>query len=46
MAIMSTPRHSAKMNGHYVSSVAEYAPIFRQRIKEVTRNSEFWNPKA
>ena len=46
MAIMSTPRHCAKMNGHYISSAPEYAPLFFQRLKEVTRNAAFWNPKA
>lgn len=46
MAIMSTPRHSAKLNGHYVSSAAEYAASFFQKLREVTGNSEFWNPKA
>jgi hypothetical protein len=46
MAIMSTSRHSAKLSGHYVSSAPEYAPLFFQKLKEITGNSEFWNPKA
>jgi hypothetical protein len=46
MAILSTPRHSAKLSGHYVSSASEYAPLFFKRLKEVTQNSAFWSPKA
>lgn len=44
MSIMSTPRHSAKLNGHYLSSAAEYAPAFFQRIREVTGGAAFWDP--
>jgi hypothetical protein len=44
MAIMGTPRHSAKLNGKYMSTASEYAPIFFQKLKEITRNSPFWNP--
>ncbi len=43
MSIMSTPRHMAKLNGRYLSSAPEYAPIFFQRLREVTRNSPFWD---
>jgi hypothetical protein len=46
MAIVSTPRHTAKMSGHYVSSVPEYAASFFQRLKKVTGNADFWKPKA
>jgi hypothetical protein len=46
LAIMSTPRHSAKLNGKYISSAPEYAPAFFQRLKEVTGTSLFWDPKA
>jgi hypothetical protein len=46
MYIMSTPRHSSKLSGHYVSSAHEYAPLFFQRLEEVTQNSAFWRPKA
>jgi hypothetical protein len=45
MAIVSTPRHSAKLSGHYVSSAPEYAPLFFKTLKEVTRDSAFWRPK-
>lgn len=45
MSILSTPRHSAKLNGHYVSSAPEYAPAFFARIREVTRGSPFWDPR-
>jgi len=46
LAIMSTPRHSAKLEGNYISSAPGYAPAFFQRLKEVTGDSQFWNPKA
>jgi hypothetical protein len=44
LAFLSTPRHSAKLNPHYVSSAPEWAPLFVERLKEVTDNAEFWNP--
>lgn len=43
MSIMSTPRHSARLQGNYVSSCADYAPIFFKRLKEVTGESPFWD---
>jgi hypothetical protein len=46
MSIMSTPRHAAKLSGHYVSSSPGYAPEFLQRLKEVTKGARFWDPKA
>ena len=46
MSIMSTPRHSEKLNGHYLSSAPEYAPQFFRRLAEVTGNSPFWDPRA
>jgi hypothetical protein len=46
MAIMSTPRHNAKLNGQYVSHASEYAPQFFQRLREVTKDAAFWRPKA
>jgi hypothetical protein len=46
MAIMSTPRHSAKLKGNYVSASPGYAPLFLQRLKEVTGGAPFWDPKA
>jgi len=45
MSIMSTPRHTAKLNGHYISSAPEYASMFFERVREVTRNSPFWDPQ-
>lgn len=45
LAIMSTPRHSAKLNGNYISSAPSYAPLFFERLHEVAGNSQFWNPK-
>ncbi len=45
MAIMSTPRHREKLNGHYLSSAAQYAQAFFQRIREVTHGSPFWDPQ-
>ena len=44
MSILSTPRHTAKLNGHYLSSAPEYAAMFFERLREVTRNSPFWDP--
>ncbi len=44
MAIVSTPRHSARPNGSYVSYSPDYAPLFFERLKEVTRNAPFWDP--
>jgi len=44
VAIMGTPRHRERLNGHYVSSVATYAQPFFDRLREVTRNSPFWDP--
>jgi hypothetical protein len=44
MTIMSTPRHTAKLNGHYVSSSGEYRQAFFERLREVTRGSAFWEP--
>jgi hypothetical protein len=46
LAIVSTPRHSAKLSGRYVSSAAAYAPAFFQRLREVTGGAKFWDPKA
>jgi hypothetical protein len=45
MSLMSTPRHKAKLNGHYVSSAPEYAPMFFQRIREVAGSAAFWDPQ-
>jgi hypothetical protein len=45
MELLSTPRHSAKLNGRYVSSAPEYASAFVQKLKEVAADSEFWRPK-
>ncbi len=42
---MSTPRHSAKLNGHYLSSAPEYAPTFFKKLREVTNGSPFWDPQ-
>lgn len=44
MTILSTPRHTARLQGHYISSAADYAPLFVKRLKEVTKNASFWNP--
>ena len=46
MAIMSTPRHSAKLSGHYISAAKSYAVPFVERLKEMTRGSSFWEPKG
>ena len=46
MDLLSTPRHSAKLKGDYISSAASYTQIFLEKLKEVTKASEFWRPKA
>ncbi len=44
LAFLSTPRHRAKLDPHYVSSAPDYAPLFVERLMEVTDNAKFWNP--
>jgi hypothetical protein len=44
VAIMGTPRHRERLNGHYVSSVTTYAQPFFDKLRVVTRNSPFWDP--
>ncbi len=44
MAIFQTQRHSAKFSGDYVSSAPNFAPLFFEKLKEVTGNATFWNP--
>ena len=46
MAIFQTPRHSAKFSGDYVSSAPKYAPLFFEKLKEVTGKAAFWNPST
>ena len=45
MSIVSTPRHTAKLSGHYLSSASEYAQPFFARIREVTQGASFWDPQ-
>lgn len=45
MELLSTPRHSAKLCGRYVSSAPSYVPAFFEKLKTVTRDSAFWRPK-
>jgi hypothetical protein len=44
MAIVGTPRHTARLDPAYVSSSAGWAPAFLERIRQVTRNAPFWRP--
>jgi hypothetical protein len=46
MAVFRTPRHSEKFSGNYVSSAPKYAPLFFEKVKEVTGNASFWNPST
>lgn len=46
MAIVSTPRHAARLNGIYVSSAPDYGPLFFANLKEITRNASFWDPTS
>ncbi len=45
MEIVSTPRHSARLSGNYISSAPTYGPLFFKRLKEITGDSVFWNPQ-
>ena len=44
MAIVSTPRHSARLSGSYVSSAPNLGPLFFSNLKEITKNASFWDP--
>jgi hypothetical protein len=46
MSAVSTPRHREKLNGHYLSSAPLHAPLFFERLREVTRGSAFWDPRG
>lgn len=43
LRVMSTPRHSGRLNGRYVSTLPETVPAFVQRLLEVSNNSPFWD---
>jgi len=43
VSIMSTPRHSERMGGNYISSSSEYASLFIENLRNVTGNSPFWS---
>lgn len=44
-AVMSTPRHSARLNGSYVSSSPDFTPRFVEKLMEVTGGSQYWDPR-
>lgn|GEM_PF-4090899 len=44
MAIVSTPRHAARLDRSYISSVSDYGPLFFANLKEITKNASFWDP--
>ncbi|HWR58318.1 MAG TPA: hypothetical protein VN328_05465 [Thermodesulfovibrionales bacterium] len=44
MLILSTPRHRTRLSGNYISSAPDHAPIFFERLREVTGASTFWDP--
>ena len=44
MCIVSTPRHTARLSGSYVSSAATYGPLFVENLKAVTGGGPFWTP--
>jgi len=44
MSIVSTPRHTGRLSGRYISSGPDLAPLFFKRLKEVTKNAPFWDP--
>ena len=43
-SLMSTPRHSGRLSGHYVSTAPDAAPAFFEHMRKVTDNSPFWAP--
>jgi hypothetical protein len=43
---MSTPRHAARLTGRYLSSAPQYAAVFFEKVREVTRGSPYWAPKT
>ena len=45
MAIMSTPRHRDRLNGHYVSAAQKMAPQFLERLLDVTNSADYWDPR-
>jgi len=45
MSILSTPRHTEKLNGHYLSSSPQYLPIFQETLRRITKGSAFWDPR-
>jgi hypothetical protein len=44
LAIVSTPRHMKKLSGRYLSDAPLFAPVFRERVREVTHDAPFWRP--
>ncbi len=46
MEILTTPRHSAKFAGDYVSAAPSYLPAFLEKLRAVTHDAEFWRPAA
>ena len=43
-ALMSTPRHTERLSGHYVSSAVKAAPAFFEKLRQATNDSPFWAP--
>jgi hypothetical protein len=46
MDLLSTSRHTAKLNGRYISSAPGFAPAFLRKLEEVTKGAAFWKPKT
>jgi hypothetical protein len=43
-AIWSTARYRERLNGHYISSMADYAKEVNEVRKKVTNDHPFWSP--
>ncbi len=43
--LLSTPRHSGRLDPHYMSKVPETTTVFFEHLAKMTNNSAYWSPK-
>jgi hypothetical protein len=43
--LLSTPRHSGRLDPHYVSKAPDTTAAFLAHLAKVTDNSPYWDPK-
>ena len=43
--LLSTPRHSGRLNPQYVSTAPDTTATFLVHLSQVTEGSPYWNPK-